>query len=71
MSQEVMGATGVNGLWTEAGNYPAILTRQAWVLEKFFLRDIVGSPERARNMYYHFRATVNGKLFSALLRYIV
>ena len=40
----------------ERGQYPAILGEQAWsiedllygFLEKFFLRDAVGGPERAR-----------------------
>ena len=40
----------------ERGQYPAILTEQAWsnkgfiigLLGKFFLRDKAGSPERAR-----------------------
>ena len=40
----------------ERGQYPAILTEQTWSLKdllygfrgKFFLRDIAGSPERAR-----------------------
>ena len=40
----------------ERGQYPAILTKQAWSIKDllfgfrgiFFLRDAVGSPERAR-----------------------
>jgi len=39
----------------ERGQYPAILTEQAWSIKdllwlsgKFFLRDAPGSPERAR-----------------------
>ena len=46
----------INSQKKERGQYPAILTEQAWSTEgfiiwlsgKFFLRDMAGSPERAR-----------------------
>jgi len=50
-----MESRSINSKKKERGQYPAILTEQAWSVKDLlygfrgnFLRDTVGSPERAR-----------------------